>query len=66
MWSERSIYRRKPDPSLVLVRKFLRSGSNIAANKNNRSATLARGIRFYAPDLELDSNNKLLGGFSTR
>lgn len=61
LWSERSIYRRKPDPSLVLVRKFLRSGSNIAANKNNRSATLARGIRFYAPDLELDSNNKTTG-----
>ncbi|MBR4197136.1 MAG: hypothetical protein IKQ95_10595 [Synergistaceae bacterium] len=64
LWSKGSIYRKFPDPALVLPRKYIRNGGTIDTNPRHASASLLRGIRYYVPELALDSNSQLLGGLT--
>ena len=64
LWSKGSIYRKFPDPALVLPRKYVRIGGTIDTNPRHASASLLRGIRYYVPELALDSNSQLLGGLT--
>lgn len=61
LWRTTSRYSRYPDPALVLPHKYMVVGTTIQRTDNTTAAEL-RGVRFYVPSLDLDSNNALLGG----
>ncbi|MBQ6919646.1 MAG: hypothetical protein IJQ74_04895 [Synergistaceae bacterium] len=56
-----SRYYKYPDPALVLPYKYAMFGATFAA-ANQVSASKVRGLRFYIPSLDLDSDNTILGG----
>ena len=61
LWRSNGRYGRFPDPALVLPLKYTMRGANLVA-ANQTSASKVRGLRFYIPALDLDSNNTILGG----
>ena len=61
LWYPQSRYSKHTDPSLVLPRKYVMCGASLIAN-DQRLASLARGIRYYVPALDLDSDKSILGG----
>ena len=64
LWSEGSRYQKYPDPALVLPRKYKRNGATLVQETNNRSAMKLRGLRFYVPEIDLDSDNNFLAGLT--
>ena len=62
LWSSRSLYQKKPDPSLYLPLKFVKAGSIFKVNDEDTSAMKIRGIRFYAPDFAFFTDNRLVRG----
>ena len=71
LWGDDSIYRKKPDPSLVLPYKFPYSQQpddkgdvirGFAGNDNDPTALKMKGVRFFAPAYGLGSNNLLVKG----
>lgn len=62
LWENTSVYRRMPDPALLLPHKFVKSGSDFKANTYDKSAMKIRGIRFYMPDFSFFTNNRLVNG----
>ena len=64
LWGDNSIYRKYADPALVLPMKFNRSGATLISTNNNASAMMVRGLRFYVPALDLDSDTNLVAGLT--
>ena len=62
LWSSRSLYQKKPDPSLYLPLKFNKAGNIFKANGEDKSAIKIRRIRFYAPDFAFFTDNRLVRG----
>ncbi|MBQ7192922.1 MAG: hypothetical protein IJR98_00950, partial [Synergistaceae bacterium] len=61
LWRSSSRYSQYPDPALVLPNKYLINGTTIE-KADSITAAKMRGVRFYVPSLDLDSDNRLLGG----
>ena len=64
LWANTSVYQQKPDPALLLPKKFLKRGTDFVANTYDPSAMSIRGIRFYAPDFAFYSDNRLVNGLT--
>ncbi|MBQ7666252.1 MAG: hypothetical protein IJS42_06010, partial [Synergistaceae bacterium] len=64
LWSSNSLYKKLPDPSLVLPHKYVRSGANLFPTDNNGAAMLMRGVRFYVPAIDLRSDRELVAGLT--
>ncbi|MBR4197134.1 MAG: hypothetical protein IKQ95_10585 [Synergistaceae bacterium] len=64
LWSEGSIYRKYPDPALVLPHKYVRNGATLRANPRHSSASIMRGVCFYVPKIALDSDSQFVGGLT--
>ncbi len=62
LWENTSVYRKMPDPALLLPHKFVKSGSDFKANTYDKSAMKIRGIRFYMPDFSFLTDNRLVNG----
>ena len=62
LWENTSVYRKMPDPALLLPHKFVKSGSDFKANTYDKSAMKIRGIRFYMPDFSFFTDNRLVNG----
>ena len=62
LWERTSVYRRMPDPALLLPHKFVKSGSDFKANTYDQSAMKIRGIRFYMPDFSFFTDKRLVNG----
>ncbi len=62
LWQNTSIYNLYPDPALLLPLKFLKNGDNFRANDDNHTAMNLRGMRFYAPDYAVYTDNRLVAG----
>lgn len=60
LWANTSIYRKYPDPALLLPFKFHKSGGVFEANAYDQSAMQIRGIKFYVPDFAFFSDNRLI------
>ena len=61
LWDISSLYQQKPDPSLYLPRKFVKK-SVFEANRQDKTAMMIRGIRFYASDFAFFTDNRLVNG----
>ena len=64
LWSEGSVYRKYPDPALVLPRKYVRNGATLVQNPRHSSASIMRGVTFYVPKIALDSDSQFVGGLT--
>ena len=64
LWGSNSLYRKLPDPALLLPGKYKRVGATLAANDVAGSAMRLRGMRFYVPELDLHSNVDFLAGLT--
>ena len=64
LWGDNSRYRKYADPALVLPMKFNRNGASLEPTNNNASAMRLRGLRFYVPALDLDSDTNLVAGLT--
>ena len=64
LWGDDSRYRKYADPSLVLPMKYTRNGATLISNIYNASAMRIRGLRFYVPALDLDSDTNLVAGLT--
>ena len=62
LWESTSVYRKMPDPALLLPYKFVKSGNDFKANTYDKSAMKIRGIRFYMPDFAFFTDNRLVNG----
>ncbi len=61
LWDTESRYSQFADPSLVLPHKYVMRGTKLVAS-HQKTASKARGIRYYIPALGLDSDRSILGG----
>lgn len=72
IWSSKSLYSKRPDPSFVLPSKFKQSAGTGAGdvipkfevNQNRGVAMSMQGVRFYAKAYNRYTTNDLLGGSS--
>ena len=64
LWGSNSLYSKRPDPALLLPRKFRRENANLVTNKVASSAMMMRGMRFYVPELDLHSDTLFLAGLT--
>lgn len=71
MWTDDSVYRKYPDPSLLLPEKFDYKVSKkstewdrgeFVTNTNDATALKMRGVRFIASECSMSSDNFLLDG----
>ena len=62
LWESTSLYRKMPDPALLLPQKFVKSGGDFKANTYDKSAMKIRGIKFYMPDFSFFTDNRLVNG----
>ena len=60
LWENTSVYRKMPDPALLLPHKFVKSGGDFKANTYDKSAMKIRGIKFYMPDFAFFTDNRLV------
>lgn len=59
-----SLYRKYPDPALILPNKFRVCGSNFLAQDNNVYAMNMRGVRFYSKNYDGYSDRVLIPGLT--
>ena len=64
LWTDDSLYSQLPDPALLLPGKRKRNGASLVINDVAGDAMLLRGMRFYVPALDLDSDTNLLAGLT--
>ncbi|MBR1658321.1 MAG: hypothetical protein IJ697_07640 [Synergistaceae bacterium] len=62
LWDSDSLYQQKPDPSLYLPLKFVKSKGTFIANTYDKAAMKIRGIKFYMQDFAFFSDNRLMNG----
>ena len=64
LWGQNSLYRKFPDPALLLPGKYKRVGATLVANDVPGAAMKVRGLRFYVPLIDLYSDTNFLAGLT--
>ncbi len=66
LWNQNSLYRKYPDPALLLPDKYVRNGSTFVTQTNHIRAMQMRGVRIYSQNFGAYSDLILIPNMTYR